>query len=274
VNSELLVLVSLDRVQNAGDILVNISDQVSVKAKLRDYEKDINLAVIAASLKDVPDALLNNIVAANFGESYTLSVGSPVIALGSPNGHPDSMEVGIITSRDISVSVTDNQLDLFNTSINDNEDSDGIIVNMNGEVIGLITRTLKEDVNKGLSTAIGISKVKEIIEKMGNQEPRIYFGIKAEDMTGDAMKVHHVENGIYVDDVKGDSPALDGGIKSGDIILRVNKEDVLNISNFNTIISAYQPGKKVTVRIKRTSASKEKEMNIKVVLAERGYKKD
>ena len=268
-NENLLILVSLDRVKDANSIQVVFSDKNTINAVIQDYEKDINLAVIAVSLEDIPETVMKSIAIATLGESYSITVGSPIIALGNPNGHLKSMETGIITSKGSYASITDNKLDLFNTDIKDNKYSDGVIINLKGEVIGLITRTLKEDINQDISTIIGISKIRPIIERMGNKEPRIYFGVKTIDMTDAAKIEHEVQNGIFVDEVQSDSPAFSSGIKNGDIIMQVNDQTVINSNNFYNIISSYQSGDEILVKIKRTSTTQEKEMSLNIVLVDK-----
>ncbi len=266
-SKDLLVLVSLDRVASAKSIKIAFTDEISVDAVLQDYEKELNLAVIAVSLEEIPDIYLNNLNVASLGESYTLEVGDPVIALGSPNGHAESLLMGYVTSKESYASITDNRLDLFNTSIMDNKNSDGIVVNLKGEIIGIITRTLKKDLNVDLNTAICISKLKPLLTAMGNQEPRIYFGVETDDMTEPAKKEHDIINGIYVDDVLADSPAFEAGIQNGDIIMAVDDFAIVDSSDFYSTISKYKPGDNITVQVKRSSAAKEKEMEVEVTLA-------
>ncbi|MDF2541888.1 MAG: hypothetical protein K0S47_1606 [Herbinix sp.] len=266
-NVDLLILVSLDRVKNASSIQIDLTDKVSVDAVLQDYETDLNLGVLAVSLEDIPESFQNNLSVATFGESYSITIGYPVLALGSPNGYPFSMDFGLISSKGSKIGLVDNQIDLFNTNMQENENSDGVIVNLRGEVIGLITRTLREDMNKELSTAIGISKLKDIIKRMANQTPRVYFGVKAEDMTDDAKQSHEVTNGIYINDVEANSPAFTAGLKSGDIVMEINEQVISTTNNFNTIISNYVPGDELKVMIKRTT--NEKEMEVVVVLEEK-----
>lgn len=269
-DGKLLVLVSLDRVKDASSIDIEFTDNVKVKATLHDFERELNLAIIAVEEREIPDVFMNNIKVATLGESYSVNNGSPVIALGSPNGHPGSMEVGMITSRGSAISITDNRFDLFNTDIIDNKNSDGVIVNLKGEVIGIITRTLKEDLNKELNTVIGISKLKSIIQTLANQDPKIYFGIISEDMTDFAKQEHGVENGIYVETVQANSPAFEAGIKNGDIILEVESQTVVSTNRFYNIISEYKPEQTVSVKIKRTTlTSADKEMTIDVTLGEK-----
>ncbi len=270
--ADLLILVSYDRVQDAKNIRVALSDSLNVKAKLQDYDSDLNLAVIAVSLKDIPEAILNNIKTANLGESYSLIIGTPVLALGSPNGYVDSMELGIITSKGSSAYITDNKIDLFNTDIRDNENSDGVIVNLRGEVIGIITQKLKDEYNQDVNTVIGISKIKEVIENLVNHKERSYFGIKGVDMTAAALEQAGITNGICITEVETDSPALEAGLQNGDIILSVNDTPIVSVNTFNGVITACAPRTSVNVTIRRNVKNSSKEMELEVVLGKKDGK--
>lgn len=267
--TRIVLLVSLDRVKDASSIKVEINETTSVDAILHDYETELNLAIISINISDVPAKFLGDISVSRMGETYTISVGSPVIALGSPNGYPSSVDMGIITSRGSHVSITDSELDLFNTNMVFNKESDGIIINFRGEVIGLITRTLNKDLNKELGSVLGISKVKSYINRMVDQKPRIYCGVIAENLTDAASKEHNVARGVYVYEVKTDSPAYEGGIMSGDIILNVGGRTIANMNNFYSAISEYEPGTEVVFKIKRTSDTSDNEMEVKVILEEK-----
>ncbi len=268
--TELIVLVSYDRVKNASIIKLKLSETDLLDARLLDYEMDINLAVLSVNVKDIPPLYLNsNMAVATLGESYTITVGSPIIALGNPNGHPNSMGIGIITSRGSSISITDNKLDLFHTDIVDNANSDGVIFNMSGEVIGIITRTLKEGMNVNLNTVIGISKVKPIIERLARAESRIYCGVVAEDMTEAAKAENEVLHGIYINEVRANSPAFEAGLRGGDIILMVDGRAIMNTNSFFNIISGYEIGTTLEFDIKRTSGSSKREMTLSVTLTEK-----
>ena len=267
--TDYLILVSLDRVQEAESVKIKFSDTTYVEAVLLDYEAELNIALLSLSMEDIPELYRNALKVAEFGESYGITVGNPVIALGNPNGHINSMDVGIVTSKGSYASITDNRIELFNTDMEDNENTDGVIINLEGKIVGLITRTLKDDLNEGLSTAIGISKIKPIIIKMGYQVPRIYFGIKADDMTEDIKRQHSITSGIYINEVLADSPAFKAGLRDGDIIINVNDQAILNTNNFYNIITSYQVGQKLKVKLKRTTGNTEKEKNITVVLEEK-----
>lgn len=265
--SDYLILVSLDRVKGADSIRVKLSETSYVNVVLQDYEKDLNIGLLALKILDIPDLYIGGLKVADLGESYGVAIGNPVLAIGNPNGHINSMDVGIVTSKGSCACITDNRLELFNTNMESNDNSDGIVLNFDGEIVGLITRTLKEDLNKDLSTVIGISKIKPIIIQMGIQESRIYFGVKADDMSEDARKQKELTYGIYINEVLADSPAFKAGLRDGDILLSIDEQTILNTNNFYNIISSYKPGDKIKVSMKRTSGNTEKEMEVEVVLA-------
>ncbi|MBE5960788.1 MAG: PDZ domain-containing protein [Lachnospiraceae bacterium] len=263
---DLLILTNFDRIQNADKIEITFGSTTTVSAELWEYDEDCNLAVVAVPLKDIPSQQLSQIKTAVLGESYSITVGTPIIALGNPNGYAGSMEIGMITSKGSIIYTTDNKLELFNTDITDNENSDGIIVNMKGEIIGIITRTLREDVNQQLSTAIGISRLKGLIEKMANKEERVYFGIRGEDVPLSVLQEQNLENGIYVNEVLADSPAFKAGIKQGDIITSINDTNVVSITNFANILNTLEPKQIVKVSINRNLKNEMKEMSFQVTL--------
>ncbi len=267
--ADLLILVSLDKIKDAKDIQVTFADDFQIEAKMQAYDKDLNLAILAIELVNIPYNNLINIKAATLGESYSLIIGTPIMALGCPNGYVGSMELGIIASKGYNVYITDNKIDLFNTDINYNENSDGIIVNLSGEVIGIITNELKDESNEELNTVIGISRIKKIIESLVNNTDRIYFGIKGADMTEAAMKEVEINNGIFITEVEADSPALEAGLQSGDIILAVNDTPLMSVNTFNSILSIYKPKTSVKVTILRSTKDSYKDMEIDVTLAKK-----
>lgn len=266
---KLMILVSLDRVRYASSIKVELSQTITIDAVLQDYESELNLAILTVNLVDVPAKILQGLTFAKMGESYMMAVGSPVMALGSPNGYPRSTDIGIITSLGRQLSITDSEMDLFNTNMLFNNESDGIIINLKGEIIGLITRTLDKDSKTDYGTVLGISKVKSYIHRMVNQTPRVYCGVIAENLTELAKIEHDVPRGVYVYEVMTDSPAYKAGLMSGDIILNVGSRVIANMNNFYSAISEYEPGDVVALRVKRTSTSSNNhtnEMRLRITL--------
>ncbi|WP_313130433.1 S1C family serine protease [Anaerocolumna sp.] len=264
--AELVILISLDKIKEANSIRVTFFNSVEAEGILQGYDSDLNMAAIAVKLKDIPEQHRKDIKPLPLGESFALVIGSPIIALGSPNGYVGSMEYGFITSKGNSAYITDNKMELFNTNVNDNKNGDGVIINLKGEVIGIITQVLKDEVNEDVNTVIGISGIKKIIKSLVNNQNRVYFGIKGMDMTEDALEKAGIVNGVSVTEVEPESPALEAGLKSGDIILTVNETPISSMNSFYNIISLYEPKTPVHVTIKRGTKNAEKDLTLEVVL--------
>lgn len=263
---DLLILVNSDRMEDAKDIQITFYNSIKAKGRLQSVDYDLKLAAIAVSLEEIPDIDRTEIRPATLGESYSLIIGTPVIAMGSPNGYAGSMEFGTITSKGAQAYITDNRIDLFTTNITDYDNGYGIIINLRGEIIGIITQTLMEESYEEVNTAIGISRIKNIIATLVNNKEQVYFGIKGLDMTEESLKSAEVDNGVSVREVEADSPALKAGIQSGDIIMTVNETPINSMNSFYAIISGYQPKTEIEVVIRRNAQNENKDINVTVIL--------
>ena len=247
---DILVLVNYNRVQGANTIEVTFNGDIAAEATLQSFDSEINLAIIAISLADLPEEI-HDIESASLGESSYLPLGTPIVALGSPNGYMGSMEIGMISSKGTKAYITDHQIDLYHTDINYVEDGEGYIVNLKGDIIGIVTTHLSDNRNEEINTFIGISSIKSMIESLVNNESRAYLGIKTIDITDDALEELELENGIAVTAVQANSPAFYSGIQVGDIIIRINEEDVLSVKNFQSRLSDAKPEDMVDIEIHR-----------------------
>ncbi len=265
---ELLLLVNLDRVQSASRISLTV-DREDYEAQLLNYDRDYNIAVVRTNKEELPESFLSGVKVAVFGESATLAVGTPILALGNPNGYVGSMDFGVVTSRQSVYYITDNSVDLFNTSTIDSEDGDGVIVNFSGEIVGIITRTMKAGFDESICTAVGITKLKRVIERLAAGQKQVYFGVRGDDVPREALNEKGLSSGIYVMEVETDSPAFKAGIKTGDIITKVDNNFVYTFSGFNSILNLREPGMAMKVTLWRTVRMKAEEIEVTVKLGER-----
>lgn len=268
-NAELMILTDYNRIKNANKIEVTFTGGFTTNGEIWNYDNDYNLAIIAVKLKDIPPLELSTIKTAELGESYSITIGSAVLALGHPNGSAGSMELGMITGKGDSCYIMDNRLDLFTTDVTNNENSDGVIVSMDGKIIGIISQTMVGNSKSNVSTAIGISRLKPIIEKLTNRYDRILFGVTGEDMPVSVLEKYELENGIYVTKVLQDSPAYNGDIRQGDIITSINEYAVSSITNLASILNNYKPEDTISVTVNRMSKGVLKEMQLSITLAKK-----
>lgn len=250
---ELLILTTKSKLEDANHIRVTFSDGTTVEAFLHGYDNSTGIAVLAVPLDTLPVHTLEQAKIATFGDSYLLSIGTPIIALGSPTGYVYSMALGIINSKGQDEYILDYKLELYHTNIPNNFNGEGFIVDFNGEVVGIMTHLFDDQMNKEMTTIMGITKLKYIIEKIVNDQERIYFGVVANDITNNGSVHLPVTNGIYVTDVEAKSPAFLAGLQSGDVIVRMDDTDIMTVAGFHNVLKGYKDKDHIKVSVIRTS---------------------
>lgn len=267
---DILVLVNYNRVQGANTIRVSITDDIKAEARLQSFDSELNLAIIAIALADLPSDM-NDIEVASLGESGYLPVGSPVVAIGSPNGYMGSMEIGMVSSNGAHAYITDHKVDLYHTDINYLEEGEGFIINLKGNIIGIITSHLTDKRNADINTFIGISSVKPIIESLVNNDSRAYLGITAMDITDDALDELSLDNGIAVTAVEANSPAFYSGIQIGDIIVNINNEDIKSVKDYQERLLKARPDAIVNIILHREYQTTSDVLEINAMLETRKF---
>lgn len=248
-----LILVSLDEIEQAEKINVTFCGGNKSEAEIISRDSELNLAVIAADHKEFTEKQLEETGPAQFGDSYYAQVGTPVLALGSPDGSVYSMILGRITGKQMGQDITDGELELFSTDMSQNASGEGVIVDTKGRILGLISHQFDKSLKNEFCTAISINRVKSIIEKMINGEKRAYLGITASNIPDEYKEKLKVDHGIYVTDVKANSPALDGGIQMGDIIIEINGLPVSSVSMYMNQLAELSVREEVRIKVMRTS---------------------
>ena len=105
-----------------------------------------------------------------------------MIAVGNIQGYNDSVCYGMITSVGNVVTLADNQYKMLTTDIYASQSASGILLNTQGQVIGIIDNTYNHSDTKNLLSAIGVSELKGMITKLSNAEDVPYIGIYAQDI--------------------------------------------------------------------------------------------
>lgn len=251
--SKLSILVRYSKIKEVNKIRVTFDSSNVVEAKLANYDSKLDLAIIKVDESKLDSSVRNRFKVATLGESISVSAGDPIIAVGNPNGYPYSREYGIITGKMTSTYITDNRIDLFITDIMDNSNGDGVIVNLRGEVIGIITHKFKNDLNENINTVLSISRIKSIIDDLVSGRNRVYLGINGADLTSEIASSLGVTNGVYVNEVETESPALEAGIKTGDVIIKIDDSTIISMAQLNNILSSYQPQDEISIVVRRTT---------------------
>jgi len=264
---EFLVLLDRTPIAKAETLSVTFYDGTEVEATVKQYDSNTNLAVVAVPLDHVSDELEEKLQVASLGISSAKSLpGTPVVVLGSPMGVPGSICQGTITASGTTLNMADANYKLIQTDIFGSQNSSGVIFDLKGQVIGIVTNGKTSSDMKNLVAAYGISELKKMITKLGNGEELAYMGIVGTDVTATANKELGVPYGAYIKEIYMDSPAMLAGIQRGDVIVEINGIPIDSYANYVSMILTQNPENSVSVKIMRQAQNEYKEMTFDVTL--------
>lgn len=244
---ELLVLGKTCQVKDVKSILVTFAGGDSYEASVKAYDANLGLSVYAVQRSEISDDTWTKIDKAVLGNSNLINTGDTVIVLGKPFGYANAYNYGLISSDPTNMNLSDGQYELIYTDISGSGSGSGVIVNVRGEVIGIVDQTLLEEDSRNLIAGYSISDIKEIIELLSNGENVPYIGIYGVDVSED-MKEQGLPQGVYVKEVGADSPAMTAGIQNGDIITSIDGVETADIMSYHNILMEKDIGIRVVLK--------------------------
>lgn len=266
---ELLILADHTLIAQADTLTATFYDGTEVPATVKQYDSNTNLAVCAVPISDLTDAFLKQVVVANLGTSNLRNLpGTPVVVVGSPMGVSGSVSYGIITSANTTLYMADANYKLLQTNIFGSQNASGVLFDLQGRVLGIVTNGKNPSDMKNLIAAYGISELKKPISRMGNGKSVPYLGIVGTDVTKEANEELNVPYGAYIKEVYMDSPAMLAGIQRGDVIVEINEATITHFSDFSGAMQVLSSGSTVSMKIMRPVQNDYKEMTFEVTLEE------
>lgn len=272
---ETQAMASGDSITDSSDSSVDVNNAVSAKIKGTDEEND--LAVIAVEKSDIPEETMNEIKIAQMGSSDDLVVGEQVVAIGNALGYGQSVTSGWVSALNRTISTEDGDTSgLIQTDAAINPgNSGGALLNMKGEVIGINAAKYADSQVEGMGYAIPISKAEPILEELMNREIRDkiedtskvgYMGIKAADLTTEAIQMYNMPAGAFLTEVTPGGAADKAGIKKGDIVVKLDGQKVSGKNDLVDKLQYYESGETVEVVIARANNGEYKEETVEVTL--------
>lgn len=250
---ELLILTEKKVIAAAQAISITFMDDTMVSASLKKYDGNTGIAVIGVPLTEIPEATMEQVMIASLGNSYMIEQGTTVLAIGSPLGANYSILCGTITSSRNEVSTIDRNYTIFTTDIVGSENGSGVIINLKGEIVGLVLQDYSSQSDRNTITALSVSELKQLIEDLSNNRDIPYVGLRLSTVTDDIAEEYKIPKGVYVKSVVLDSPAMTAGIQEADVIVKINGEDIVNVEQYNQRIYALNPEDIITITVKRQS---------------------
>ncbi|HIX29943.1 MAG TPA: S1C family serine protease [Candidatus Blautia stercoravium] len=264
------VLTEYRIVENVDRIQVVFCDGTVTDARFQKSDQNTGLAVLKVDKSGLDSSLKEKIVVAPLGESYNLKLGEPVLAIGSPMGYSDSVGYGIVTSTSDKVSGVDAQYGLLTTDITGSSQGSGVILNLEGEIVGIIAQGFGGEKNGNLITGLPISQIKDLIQILSDENKEmVYLGITGEDITAEISEKKGIPVGIFVEKVEVDSPAMQVGIQNGDVIIELNGEKVETVKGYQQQLKSCKSGENVKVKAMRQGTEGYVEVSFNVTLKTR-----
>ncbi len=264
---EYLLLTDRDTIKQAENILVTFSDGTQAEAVIKQADRQTGLAIISVEIADVLEETRGKVEKATLGSSNMRNpVGIPVVALGCPMGVVGSAGYGMITASGSVLNKVDANYKLLTTDIYGSPESEGVLFNMQGQIVGIITSDRISPDMKNAVTAIGISELRKLIENMSNGKEPAYMGISGMDVTPEANQEMGVPFGAYVREVDMNSPAMLGGIQRGDVIVEIDDSSIENFNNYAATLLRLEAGATITVTVQRLSQNSYREMEMEITL--------
>lgn len=248
---ELLILGSSRVLKGGGSITAELEDGKTYQASLKKKDENLGIAVFAVDKNAVPESTWNQIQIATLGSSSGMMKGEAVLAVGSPFSYYGSIGIGIVSSTENTQIKYDGEYDLICTDISSSKAGTGILADTGGRIVGIIDQTLLEEEAQGQVIAYGISDLKKAVELLSNGRAVPYLGILSVTVTEELAQSKGIPEGIYVQEVATDSPAMKAGIQSGDVITGIGKSDISTLSGYTSALMEQEPGKEIKIEGKR-----------------------
>lgn len=230
---------------------VTFSDGSSCSATLKKRDKTRGLAVFSVNRMLLSDSTKNNIHKVVWGNSNIAARGDVVIALGNMFGYDNGLGYGIISSKKYDELFADASCGVLATDIAVTSGGNGVLINQKGEVLGLIRGEIWSESSGATANALAISDLKPVLEMLLNGESVPYIGIQGMTVTDVISSEQGLPRGVYVTQVREDSPAMYAGIQNGDIIQKVGGTEVTGTSSYEKAVLKCTAGTQVRVRGKR-----------------------
>jgi serine protease Do len=248
VNADGYIVTNNHVVADGTDVRVKLSDGRELTAKVAGRDAKTDLALLKVEATGLPVIPL--------GDSSALQVGEPVMAIGNPFGLEQTVTTGIVsaTSRVIGQGPYD---DFIQTDASINQgNSGGPLINARGQAIGINTAIFSQTGGSvGIGFAIPVTLAKSVIAQLAESGHvvRGWLGVSVQPLTPDLAKSFQVpgSTGALVTSVTDGSPAMQAGLKAGDVITQYNGRKVARSDELPRVVAETPSGREVPLAIVR-----------------------
>lgn len=244
-NNKVYIVTSYHGLADASSYLVYFENNYNINANLIGFNIYSDIAVLEANIPYTVETML-------LGDVTSLKAGEFIVAIGTPVSleYSNSVELGMISNKcrtiENSISISDDDIkyyiDVVQLTSNLKPGYSGSpIINMNGEVVGMITMQANEKINFALTA----NEIRIIVDNIidGNKVKKHQLGIKGTYICDMPLYVRTNLNlsidtitGLYVNKIMDNSIGMNAGLKTGDVILSINGTLMNNIDDYLSVV--------------------------------------
>jgi serine protease DegQ len=250
-------------IEGADDIEVALSDGRSAKARVIGTDPDSDVAVLKIELDRLP--------AVSFGNVDSTQVGDIVLAIGNPFGVGQTVTSGIVSAlgrSQLGINTFENFIQT-DAAINPGN-SGGALVDANGNLLGINTAIYsRSGGSMGIGFAIPVSTARQVMESL-IQEGRVirgWIGVEPRDLTPEIAQTLNlpIKQGVLITGVLQNGPAGAGGMRPGDVVVKIAGTPVVNTVQLLNAVAALKPQAPAEIGVQRG----DKQVELTVTVAQR-----
>jgi len=244
-------------IQNADKVEIVLNDKREYEAEVIGRDPSTDLALLKVDAKNLPFIY--------YGNSDQVKVGEWALAVGNPFSLTSTVTAGIISAKGRNINILNEKFAIesfiqTDAAVNPGN-SGGALVNANGELIGINSAIASNTGSySGYSFAVPVNIVRKVVADLleYGEVQRAFIGVVLEDLNADLGKKKDIADlkGVYVSGLNAGGAAEEGGVKEGDIILKIQDVIVNNVPELQEQIGRYRPGDKVQLLINRGGTEK------------------
>ncbi len=250
-------------IDGADDVEVLLGDGRSAKARTIGADPESDIAVLKIELDKLP------VIA--FGDVDKLEVGDVVLAIGNPFGVGQTVTSGIVSAlgrNSLGINIFENFIQT-DAAINPGN-SGGALVDASGNLLGINTAIYsRSGGSMGIGFAIPVSTARQVMEGLikDGRVIRGWIGVEPRDLTPEIARTLDlsVNQGVLITGVVQAGPASEGGLRPGDVVLKIAGKPVTNTPQLLNAVAALKPRELATISVQRGASS----LDVKVVVAQR-----
>ncbi len=268
VSNQVIVITQYTNVQDASEIYTEIGAAQGLPVKIMNSYEELNLAFLSIDVERVADSDLSGLIATNISGNNNPTVASHMYYYGEVAGAGLTLTYGDVVSQGEENFIFDIVYNNYMVDTKVSGVKNGFIFDISGNLMAM--SDIRDSENSKM-TVLDVASLRIIINNVVNKGYFTYIGIVGYKVTDEIAALVGVQlpDGMYVTDVKEDSPAYEAGIMVGDIIYKINTSNIESLRDIRKLIDGQEAASEVDVYFYRRLGNRFNTYNTTVTLQER-----